>query len=159
MKSTDGFSESASTVSGLYKTTSKYRVKMLKTISNFISPKCSLHDDIRNYNFPCNSKTRMLLALPDRVRVWQNADLEPSVSNIFSTLNTAVHRRPCRRKWCDSDSILFSLISDWSSKGTIYIFMQSCSKNTAITCYNHYYMPATLSRCQTSALFRANIAQ
>lgn len=52
LKSTDDFSESISTISGLYRTTSEHGVKMPKAICNFISPKWSLHGDIRNYSFP-----------------------------------------------------------------------------------------------------------
>lgn len=39
LKSTDDFSESTSTISGLYKTPSKHESKMLKAICNFTSPK------------------------------------------------------------------------------------------------------------------------
>lgn len=146
--------------------TSKYRVKMLKTISNFISPKWSLHDDIRNYNFPCNSKTRMLLALPDRARIGQNAGTEPSVFNVFRALNVALFIEDPAE---GSGVIQTAHCSVWSLTGVARgLFTSFCraaprtQQQSLQHCYHYYYhyyyhcVPATLSRCWTRVLFRGN---
>lgn len=127
LKSIDDFSESTSTISGLYKTTSEHGVKMLKDICNFISPKWSLRVDIRNDLSVMTLGTITSLAilklgcclscLTKQGNGRMQASI-PAFPYFQHAKGSTVYRPPCRRKGCDSDNTPCSLFSDQSSKGT-----------------------------------------